>query len=92
MFDPKSRYVNLAQYTVMDQRGRMVSVVPTPPHPNQTLLGYHILRQGERLDHLASRYLSDPAGYWRIAERNDVMLAEDLTERREIAIPGGVQS
>ena len=91
MFDPNSRYLNLPQYTVLDARGRTVSVVPTPPHPEQTLMGYHILRQGERLDHLASRYLSDPAGFWRIAELNDVMLAEDLTEQREIAIPGGLQ-
>jgi hypothetical protein len=48
-----------------------------------------VLREGERMDHLAARYLSDPAAFWRIAELNDVMLAEDLTEHREIAIPGG---
>jgi hypothetical protein len=89
MFDPKSRYANLPTYSVIDARGRTVPVVPTPPRPNQGTLGYHVLRQGERLDHLAARYLSDPAGYWRICELNDVMLAEDLTERREIAIPGG---
>lgn len=89
MFDPKSRYANLPQYTLIDARGRMVSVVPVPPRPDEATLGYHVLREGERLDHLAARYLSDPAGFWRIAEANDVMLAEDLTERREIAIPGG---
>lgn len=89
MFDPKSRYANLATYTVIDHRGRMVPVAPVPSRPNENTLGYHVLRQGERLDHLAARYLSDPAGYWRICELNDVMLAEDLTERREIAIPGG---
>jgi hypothetical protein len=89
MFDPNSRYANLAQYPVVDARGRMVSVVPVPPRPNEKTLGYHVLREGERMDHLAARYLSDPAAFWRIAELNDVMLAEDLTEHREIAIPGG---
>jgi len=89
MFDPKSRYANLAQYTVMDHRGRQVSVVPVPAAPREALLGIYVMRQGTRLDHLAARYLNDPAGYWRIAERNDVMLAEDLTEAREIEIPGG---
>jgi hypothetical protein len=67
----------------------MVPVVPVPPPPNEALLGYHILREGQRIDHLAFTYLKDPAGFWRICERNDAMLAEDLTERREIAIPGG---
>ena len=50
-------------------------------------LGFHLLKQGERLDLLAARYLNDPAGYWRIAEQNDVMLPEALTEAREIEIP-----
>ena len=87
MFDPKSRYANLPTYTVKDHRGRQVSVVPTPPAPTDPLLGLHVVRQGERVDHLAARYLDDPAGYWRIDERNDVMLPEDLTEAREIESP-----
>ncbi len=88
MFDAKSRYASLTTYTVKDHRGREVSVVPVPAAPEQPLLGIHVLRQGERLDHLATLYLSDPAGFWRIAERNDAMLAEALTEKREIEIPG----
>jgi hypothetical protein len=46
-----------------------------------------VLRQGQRMDHLADKYLSDPVGAWRIWERNGVMLAEALTEAREIEIP-----
>jgi hypothetical protein len=88
MFDPKSRYVNMPQYPVTDHRGRTVMVVQTPPDPNEGLLGIHVLREGQRLDHLAFEYLNDPAGYWRIAERNEVMLPEQLSEQREIEIPG----
>ena len=88
MFDPKSRYLNVPQYPVTDHRNRTVMVVQTPPDPNEGLLGIHVLRQGERLDHLAFQYLDDPAGYWRIAERNEVLLPEQLTEQREIEIPG----
>jgi hypothetical protein len=88
MFDPKSRYANIPQYPVTDHRGRTVMVVETPPDPNEALLGIHVLRQGQRLDHLAFEYLNDPAGYWRIAERNEAMLPEQLTEQREIEIPG----
>lgn len=87
MFDDKSRYSKLTTYIVKDRRGRDVSVVPVPPAPVQSLLGIHFHKQGEHLDHLAARYLSDPAGYWRIAEQNDVMLPEALSEASEIEIP-----
>lgn len=86
-FDEKSRYKDLATYEVEDSRGRTVPVLPVPRPPLQTIQGYHLLRQGQRLDHLAARYLNDPAGFWRICENNEVMLPEALSEEREIAIP-----
>jgi hypothetical protein len=87
MFDKKSRYLKAETYAVTDARGREVIVVATPPPPNQQLLGIHLLKQGERLDLLAWKYLEDPAGFWRVAEKNDVMLPEALTEAAEIQIP-----
>lgn len=87
MFDPKSRYGKAEACEVKDKRGRLVKIVLPPPPPEQVLLGLHLLKQGERLDLLAARYLNDPAGYWRIAEQNEVMLPEALTEAREIEIP-----
>lgn len=87
MFDPKSRYAGLSSIHLTDSRGREVEVVPPAPQPLQVLAGIHVRRQGERPDHLAARYLADPAGYWRLAEINDAMTAEVLTELRELAIP-----
>lgn len=87
MFDEKSRYRDLKPYRVTDRRGRTVPVVPVPPAPREVVLGYHVRRQGQRLDHLAYRYLDNPAGFWRICELNDVMLPEALSEAPEIAIP-----
>jgi len=87
MFTNKSRYKDVTQYEVKDHRGRTVKVVATPPTPNQSILGYHLLKQGQRTDHLASHYCNDQAGSWRIAEANDVMLTESLSEKSEIAIP-----
>jgi hypothetical protein len=87
MFDQKSRYEKLETYKVTDRRRRTVVVVPAPPAPHQTVLGLHIMKQGQRIDHLAQKYLDDPAGYWRICELNDVMLPKALTEAREIKIP-----
>ena len=88
MFIEKSRYKNIEQYEVKDERrNRLVKVVAVPNAPLQPVIGFHLLKQGQRLDHLAEQYLADAAGFWRIAEANDVMLPEALTEQQEIAIP-----
>jgi hypothetical protein len=87
LFDPDSRYTKLPTVLLRDGRGRTVEVVPPAPPPEQGLLGRHLLRQGQRPDHLATLYLSDPTGYWRIAEKNDAMTAEVLSELPDIEIP-----
>lgn len=87
VFDSHSRYRDSGQYQVPDARGRIVTVVSVPAAPEQVFLGWHVWREGERPDHLASRYLDDAAGYWRIAEQNGAMHAEWLSEQSEIAIP-----
>lgn len=87
LFDAKSRYAKLPTLTRIDHRGRLVEIVPPAPALQQTLLGRHVRRQGERPDHLAALYLSDPAGYWRLAEMNDAMSAEVLAELGEVLIP-----
>jgi hypothetical protein len=87
MFEEKSRYVKLKPYTVTDRRRRVTLVVPVSTAPEQQPLGRHLLKQGQRLDHLSHHYLDDPAGYWRICEINEVMLPEELSSRKEIIIP-----
>ena len=86
-FDPKSRYLKVPIYQVFDHRKRLVNVVGPAPHPTAPIAGWHVWRQGQRPDHLAYRYLDDGAGYWRLAEANDAMQAEWLSEQAEIAIP-----
>jgi hypothetical protein len=87
VFEPPSRYLGIETYVVGDHRGRQVEVVSVPEAPVQTALGVHLLHQGERLDHLAFRYLGDATLWWRIAELNGAMAAAALTEAREIEIP-----
>ncbi len=86
MPDPKSRYKDAKTYTIVD-RGRTRVVLAVPPAPRQPIRGEHLRIQGQRLDHLASFYLGDPNAFWRIAEANDVMLPEALTEAEVIKIP-----
>lgn len=87
MFDQKSRYAGQQTHTFIDVRGRTVLVVLPPQKLQQSLLGFHPRKQGQRLDHMAAKYLQDPQGFWRIAQINNVMHVDQLAERLEIAIP-----
>lgn len=88
VFDAKSRYAkNASLYEVTDHRGRTVIALTVPDPPVQTLLGEHLKREGQRLDHLANFYIKDPNGFWRIAELNDAMLPDALAEVDVLKIP-----
>ena len=87
MFDDKSRYAGVETYETTDRRGRRVRAVFVPAQIDESPVGRHILREGERLDHLANLYLFNPTGYWRICDMNDAMLPDALAEREELFIP-----
>jgi len=87
MFNDKSRYKDIEQYQQKDSRERTVNVVAVTEAPPSSLAGFHLLKQGQRLDHLSAQYVNDAAGSWRIAEVNQAMLQESLTEVSEIGIP-----
>jgi len=87
MFDEQSRYKNMEPYHTLDVRGREVMVVPAAPDPQEQFRGLHLLKQQQRMDHLAYRYLNNGAGAWRIYELNDVMLPDALAEVPDVAIP-----
>ena len=88
IFDAKSRYAkNASLYQVSDRRGRTVMALTVSDPPVQTLLGEHLKREGQRLDHLANFYIKDPNGFWRLAELNDVMLPDALAEVDILKIP-----
>ena len=87
-FDKKSRYVRFAStLEAMDRRGRIVQFLTPAVPPAQAQLGEHILRQGQRLDHLASHYLGDPNGFWQIAEINDALLPDTALRGVSVKIP-----
>lgn len=88
IFGEKSRYVKDASiYEATDRRGRKVPALTVANEPVQTLLGEHLRKEGQRLDHLASFYLQDSNGFWRIGELNDAMLPDALAEVDIVKIP-----
>lgn len=87
MFDPSSRYYNLRSATLAsagtDGKSRLLVYKRRRFIPNageQTLLSEHVVQEGDRLDGITARYLSDPTQYWRICDANAAMRPGELTE------------
>jgi hypothetical protein len=93
IFDNKSRYVRpaLEPYPAVDVRGRPVMALPMREPVAEGVAGVHLTKQGQRLDHLAGAFLQDPNGYWRIAEANEAVLPEALTEAERLKIPSPIR-
>ena len=89
IFDAQSRYVNPAvtPYRVVDIRGREVLALPMPEPSPEIAVGRHVKKEGQTLDQLAAAYLADPHAYWRLAEVNDAILPDALTDVVLLQIP-----
>lgn len=89
MFTSDSRYANQPVYTVALPSGTQVSAV-IPPLPNPVpIVGYGRPAGLQRLDLVAAQYLNAPAGFWRLCDSNNSMVAGALAARPLIGIPRG---
>jgi hypothetical protein len=87
-FNPKSRYVlHATTEAAIDRRGRQVVALTPAEVPPQAILGEHLKKDHQRLDHLAHHYLKDATGFWRIAEANDTIPPDALAEASRVLIP-----
>jgi hypothetical protein len=96
-FPANSRYHGRAtkQYTRPD--GSVVVYLArrfVPPPERFSLLQEHRVAEGDRLDNLAARYFGDPELFWRLADANNAMRPEALTQeigrRLRITLPEGI--
>lgn len=96
-FPPTSRYHSTPVATLKTADGREVAYlkrrfVPAPEH--FALLQEHVVTEGERLDHIAARYLGDPEQYWRLCDANGAVRPDELLEpvgrRIRITLPEGI--
>lgn len=65
------------------------------PQPERfVLLQEHAVVEGDRLDNITARYLSDPEQFWRMCDANRAMRPDGLTEeigrRLRITMPEGI--
>jgi len=98
-FPPTSRYheTEIVQFVTPD--GRTVACLRrrfVPPPENFATLQEHRVVEGERLDHLAAKYLGDPEQFWKLCDANNAFFPSDLTvlpgRTLRITLPEGFSS
>lgn len=92
MFEDTSRYFAIETSIFTAPDGREITFVRRrflPDAASEITLAEHVVVQGERLEHIAARFLSDPEQFWRVADASNAMRPEELTADigRRLRIP-----
>jgi nucleoid-associated protein YgaU len=98
-FPTDSRYYGFGvlQYTAAN--GQTIPylarrIVPQPGAPNFATINQYTVRQGDRLDLIAAKYLGDPLMFWLICDANGAIRPGDLVatvgEVLAITTPQGI--
>lgn len=87
MFSKNSRYAKMATYTVEKLDGAIVTAVRLPLPAPRPLLGFHRRHDGQRLDLIASHYLSDATAFWQLCDANDAVVPDSLSVHDLIGVP-----
>lgn len=98
-FPPDSRYYGSATLQFASPNGQAITylarrIVPQPGAPNFATIATHTVKQGDRLDLLASNYIGDPLMFWLICDANGAIRPDTLVETPgatlNITLPQGV--
>ena len=89
-FPADSRYYGTTTLSYVSPTGEAITylarrIVPQPGPPNFATIARHTVRQNDRLDLIAAKYLGDPLIFWLICDANGAINPDDLT-----AAPGRV--
>jgi nucleoid-associated protein YgaU len=82
-FPTDSRYYASATLTYSTPGGQKITylarrIVPQPGSPHFATIATHTVRQGDRLDLIAAKYLGDPLMFWLICDANGAIEPENL--------------
>jgi hypothetical protein len=98
-FPADSRYYGSGTLTYTASDGETITYltrrfVPQPGAPNFSTLAQHTVKQGDRLDLIAAKYLGDPLIFWLICDANGAIRPDELVETPgkvlKITLPQGV--
>jgi hypothetical protein len=104
-FPTDSRYYRFSTLSYTAPNGQSITylarrIVPQPGAPNFATVAQHTVKQGDRLDLLAAKYLGDPLIFWLICDANGAVRPNELIETPGTVlnitmpqgVPGGVAS
>lgn len=87
MIFPGSRYETTRTYTTKTRSGRTVTALAERVLEPRNLAGYHLRMQGQRLDHIAARYLSDATRFWELCDSAGAISPDALAARTRVPVP-----
>jgi len=92
IFPTDSRYYGSKVQQYAAPNGQVIPylarrIAPQPGSPNFATINQYTVKQGDRLDVIAAKYLGDPIMAWLICDANGAMRPSDL-----VATPGTVLS
>jgi len=98
-FPTDSRYYGYSTLSYTASNGQSFTYlarrfVPQPGAPNFSIVATHTIKQGDRLDLLAAKYLGDPLLFWLLCDANGVIQPDKLVKTPgailNITMPQGV--
>ena len=87
MFFPGSRYQHLGSFSITRSDGKTLRVTRLPMPGQTSLIGFHRRLEEQRLDHIASHYLSDATAFWRLCDANGTIVPDTLAAAALVGIP-----
>ena len=82
-FPVTSRYYRIETAAFQTDDDRTVAYLRRriiPPAESMTVVAVHEVKQGDRLDNIAAQYVGDPGQFWQVADGNNAMKPETLTD------------
>lgn len=83
LFPSTSRYYGIETTTMETKEKKTVVYLKRRfiPQPERfELIQEHTVTEGDRLDNITAHYIGDPEQFWRIADANNAMQPDELTE------------
>jgi hypothetical protein len=87
MFFKGSRYEKAPTVIIPRKDGTQIVAVRPLQRAAPTVALVHPRHEGERLDHIAARFLSDATTFWRLCDASNAMSAEALGAHKTIPVP-----
>ena len=82
-FPVTSRYHAVGTATLETNKDKYIIYLKRrfiPPFEKLELIRHHVVKEGDRPDNITALYIGDPEQFWQVADANNSMKPEELTD------------